>query len=140
MPDHNKETYDQYISTEFKIHKQGKELNVKVQRRKKDMYRKPTGAPHSVPILGTRIHEVLLSDRAVEKYTANGIVVNIFSQVDEEERQYDLFGSIPDHRRVPGITDPTSTKNWDLLVCWSDKSCTLERTVGIKESYPVQTT
>ena len=74
-------------------------------------------------------------DGSTGQYTANVIVENIFSQVDEEGRQYALLSEITDHkkdasalskdegftvshngRRVPKIT----TRGWKIQVEWKD--------------------
>jgi hypothetical protein len=89
----------------------------------------------------------------MERYTANVIAENLYSQCDSEGRQFLVLDEIIDHakdnsaiaitdgytissngNRVPKIT----TKGWKLLRQWRDGSSTWVPLVDLKESNPVE--
>jgi hypothetical protein len=79
-------------------------LPAKVIGRKHDRDGKPLGIGHSNPLLDTRIYEVQFPDGHTEEFTANTIVENIYSQVDNEGNQFLLLDEINDHKRDGSAT------------------------------------
>jgi hypothetical protein len=89
----------------------------------------------------------------MERYTANVIAENLYSQCDSEDRQFLVLEEIIDHakdnsaitiadgypissngNRVPKKT----TKGWKLLCQWCDGSSTWVPLVDLKDSNPVE--
>ena len=64
-----------------------------VTRRIKDCDGNPVGKRATNPVLDTRQYEVEFQDGSVETYTANLIAENIYSQVDEEGRYFQMINS-----------------------------------------------
>jgi hypothetical protein len=92
-------------------------------------------------------------DGSTETVAANLIAENLFSQVDEQGRTYQIMKDITDHRtndkavsladgyitnksgtRKPKIT----TAGWELEVEWKDDSTTWVPLKHLKESNPVE--
>ena len=70
----------------------------KVTKRLRDSNGLPIGVAHDNPMLDTIIYEVKYHDGHKASLTANTIVENLFSQVDEEGNQHVLLDCIADHR------------------------------------------
>ena len=92
-------------------------------------------------------------DGLVDKYTANIIAENMFTQVDDEGNQYLIMNEITYHRKdntaIPisyGITrgyngneSPKITKySWELLVKWKDGSTSWMKLKYLKESILIE--
>jgi len=108
---------------------------------------------NSNPILDTRVYQVQLHDGHIKEFSANIIAECIYSQLDDEGRQYVLFDAIIDHRttsdKLPeeelfqvsengNIHQQRTTKGWQLCVSWKDRSTSWEPLKDMKEAYPVQ--
>ena len=89
----------------------------------------------------------------MERYTANVIAKNMYAQVDDEGRQYQILREITDHkkdetaipisqgtvRNINSTMKPkVTTKGWKLLIQWKDGSQSWEKLKDLKEAYPVQ--
>ena len=109
-----------------------------VIKRARDDKGRPVGKANPNPLLDTREYIVELMDGTRDKYFANQIAENLWSQCDAEGRQHAVFSEIVDHRknaraickddgfeRGPnGQRRPKKTTvGWDLLVEWKDGSC-----------------
>jgi hypothetical protein len=101
----------------------------------KDEDNKPIGLCASNPILDTWQYKVDFPDGSTESYSANLIAESLYSQVDEEGRQFQLMDKISDHLKdgsALSMDDGTfvdrngntqksmTTKGWELLVTWKD--------------------
>lgn len=75
----HQEAYDQYISAEVLLPKDGQEVLGQVVARKRDADGNPIGRGNSNPILDTRLYEVKFSDGNVAEYSANVIAKCIYS-------------------------------------------------------------
>ena len=125
----------------------------RVVKRAKGSSGEPLGRAHTNPLFDTREYIVEFTDGTTDKYFANVIAENMYSQIDAEGHQYQLLQEIVDHRsngsavtrdngfhiskngnRVPRPT----TKDWDLLVAWKDGSTDWIKLKDLKDSYPVQ--
>jgi ribosomal protein L15 len=91
------EAYDQYISAEVLLPKDGQEVLGQVVARKRDADGNPIGRGNSNPILDTRLYEVKFSNGNVAEYSANVIAECTYSQVDNKGRQYVLMDDIIDY-------------------------------------------
>ena len=58
----------------------------------------PIGHRNTNPLLDTREYECLLDDGVTERYTANQIAENIYSQCDAEGLTHLVLSEIIDHR------------------------------------------
>jgi hypothetical protein len=97
--DYTPEAYDKWLEAEVLLPKGDCYATGKVVKRKRDDDGLPIGKAHNNPILDTRIYEVEFQDGHVEEYAANVIAECLFSQVDEEGRQYLLLSEIVDYRK-----------------------------------------
>jgi hypothetical protein len=151
--DYTPDSFDQYLTAEVLLPRNGEEHQGTVRRRVKDEDGKPIGLRSSNPILDTRQYEVDFPDGSTESYSANLIAENLYSQVDEEGRQFQLMDEISDHRKdgsALSADDGTfvdrngkshkrmTTKGWELLVSWKDGTSDWIKLKDMKESYPVQ--
>jgi hypothetical protein len=78
----------------------GNERRGRVTKRAKGLYGDEIGRAHSNPLFDTREYVVEFTDGTEENYFANVIAENMFSQVDNEGRQYLLMEEITDHRET----------------------------------------
>jgi len=67
--------------------------------RKCDSDGNPVGKRHTNPILDTHIYEVQFPDGHVEEFAVNVIVENLYSQVDDEGKQFLLLDETVKHRK-----------------------------------------
>lgn len=99
------------------------------------------------------MYQVEFADGNVKEYAANLIAEAIFSQVDDEGRDFRLFDEIIDHEKDASalrrddsfitssngnVHQRKSTKGWKLLVQWRNGSSTWLHLRALKESHPVQ--
>jgi hypothetical protein len=153
--DWDPETYDKYISAQVLIPSSTADQDVlgTVIGRKRDIHGNPIGTANSNPILDTRVYQVQLPDGHIEEFSANIIAECIYSQLDDEGRQYVLLDAIIDHRttsdRLPeenlfqistsgNIHHRRTTRGWQLCVLWKDNSTSWEPLKDMKEAYPIQ--
>jgi hypothetical protein len=153
--DWDPESYDKYISAQIFIPKSGTDHDVlgTVIGRKRDIHGNPIARAHSNPILDTRVYQVELPDGHVEEFSANKIAECIYSQLDDEGRQYVLLQEIIDHptteEALPeeeryqvtlngNIHPKRTTKGWHLCALWKDGSTSWESLKNMKEAFPIQ--
>jgi Reverse transcriptase (RNA-dependent DNA polymerase) len=152
--DMSEEIMDKYLNTELIFDMgTGAERRGRVIKRAKGTTGQPIGRSHANPLFDTREYVVEFTDGSTENYFANVIAENMYAQVDDEGRQYQLLDDIADHRsdgtalriengftvskngnRVPKQT----TRGWSLLVNWKDGSSDWVKLKDLKDSYPVQ--
>jgi hypothetical protein len=151
--DYTEEAFDKYITAQVLLPKGDSFQTGQVKRRKRDHNGDPTGRADSNPILDTRVYEVEFSDGATQEFSANIIAESLYSQVDEEGRQYIIMEEISEHKKdgnAIGIDDGytekqganrqrrRTTKGWKLLVTWKDGTTSWEPLADLKESNPVE--
>jgi hypothetical protein len=147
------ETFDQYLQAEVMLPRGGEAHRGTVQRRVKDGDGLPVGRANQNPLLDTREYEVVFPDGATEAYTANLIAENIYSQVDDDGRQFAILSEIVDHRsdrtalkKAEGYSETKSgnlvpkrtTRGWEILCEWKDQSTDWIRLADLKDSYPIE--
>ena len=147
------EAYDEYISAEVRLPRDGKEILGTVTGWKRDADGNPVGHAHINPILDTWIHQVTFPDGDTAEYNTNLIAECLYSQVDDEGRQYLMIKEIIDHKRtdeaIPdegifqishngSIHRRRTTKGWKLCIAWVDGSTSWESLSNMKDSFPVQ--
>ena len=105
------------------------------------------------PILDTRIYEIRLPDGSEIEMTANKIIENIHSQVDEHGHYGTFFDSVIDIRKDESVVKKEdgyiitnqgrkkrriTTKGWQACILWKEGSDTWVPLSEIKESNPVE--
>jgi hypothetical protein len=151
--DYTPEALDEYLAGQLMLPHGGEYQLARVINRKRDSEGAPMGKRHPNPILDSRLYDVEFPDGSTEVVAANLIAENLFSQVDEQGRSYQIMKDITDHRsndkavslangyitntsgtRKPKIT----TAGWELEVEWKDGSVTWVPLKHLKESNPVE--
>jgi hypothetical protein len=148
------EVLDKYLNAELIFDMgTGAERRGRVIKRAKGTTGQPIGRGHANPLFDTREYVVEFTDGSTENYFANVIAENMYAQIDDEGRQYQLLDEIADNRsdgtalriekgftvsrngnRVPKQT----TRGWYLLVNWKDGSSDWVKLKDNKGLYPVQ--
>ena len=151
--DFTPDSYDNYLTAEVLLPRDGQLHSGTVRKRVTDADGNPVGKAHSNPLLDTRSYEVEFPDGSTDVYAANLIAENIYSQVDDEGRQFSIMQEITDYqkgdtaigkadgfwidksgRRRPKMT----TRGWEFLVSWKDGSASWAPLKDLKESNPVE--
>jgi hypothetical protein len=123
-----------------------------VKERRKDPFGNPIGKAHANPLLDTREDVVELEDGSKETYFANVIAENLWSQCNEEGREFLIFKEILDHHtngHALPIADGFTTRNgrqfpkkttagWELMVEFADGNAQWLPLKEVKESNPVE--
>ena len=144
---------DNYLNVNVIMFRGGDILKGKVASRVRGPDGNPVGIANSNPILDSREYIVEFPDGSAEAYTANVIAESLYSQVDDEGREFMFMEAIIDHKKdgsAVAMDDAyirsyngtnrrrTTTQGWKLLVRWKDGSTTWEPLRNIKESNPVE--
>jgi hypothetical protein len=147
------DAFDKYISAEVLLPKGDQFILGKVIDRKRDIHGQPVGRSHNNPILDTRVYQVEFPDGHSEEFTANTIAECLYSQVDDEGKQYVIIDEIIDWQTDDSALDESNkfqvshngnihprrtTKGWKLCVLWKDGSTSWESLASLKEAFPVQ--
>ena len=114
-----------------------------------------TGTCHDNPFLNTITYDIEFSNGQVKEYGANIIAKNMLTQVDLDGYSLSLMDSIIDHSKDPSQAIPMedkyittksgqrrlqkTTKGWNLLIKWKDKSKAWINLADMKEVQPVET-
>jgi hypothetical protein len=124
-----------------------------VTKRMKDAAGNPIDTAHDNPILDTRLYEVEYLDRHKAAMAASVIAENMLAQVDHDGNRQILFETITYHRNdgtelqegEPSIKNSSrvtrnveTTKGWECLIQWHNRSTTWNKMKDIKDSCPVQ--
>ncbi len=97
--DVNDETLDKYLNAELIFDMgTGAERRGHVIKRAKVTTGQPIGRGHANPLFYTREYVIEFTDGSLKNYFANVIAENMYAQVDDEGRQYQLLDKITDHR------------------------------------------
>ena len=148
------EDYNGLLQAEVMLPKNGEKMEVaRVIRKVKDTSGMTVGSYHPNLILDTQIYEVMFNDGSIERYAANTIAENIYSQIDENGHRYQLFDAIVNHRsdgsavsKEDGWTTSKggkrskriTTKGWYFLVRWCDGQESWVPLKELKENNPIQ--
>jgi hypothetical protein len=156
MPEANEyteESFDKYLSAEVVLALGDREQRAKVTGCKRDTGGNPIGIANSNPILDTHVYTVEFPDGTEKEYSANIIAESLYSEVDQDGRQFQLINKIINHlsdesavSRDDMYVDKDgsnwhlrrTTKGWKLLIQWKDGMSMWERLANLKESNPVQ--
>jgi hypothetical protein len=150
---HDPDVLDNWITAQVLLPHGGNSARATVKARKRDADGNPIGKPNPNPMLDTREYEVEFPDGSTDTISANLIAENLYSQVDEEGRTFQVLGDILDHRtngHAVSKDDGTittksgkvrlkeTTKGWELQVEFKDGDTAWIPLKDLKESYPVQ--
>jgi hypothetical protein len=95
------ESYDELIGATFLLDPLQNADNFAtwetVKERRKDPFGNPIGKAHANSLLDTREYVVDVENGSEETYFANVIAENLWSQCDEEGREFSIFKEIVDH-------------------------------------------
>ena len=147
------EMYDRYLNAEFVVDRGGEQVRARVAKRARFDTGAPIGQQHSNPLLDTREYECITEDGVLERYSANIIAENIYSQCDTEGHSFLVLQEIADHKSdLSAITIDNgfdishngnrtakkTTRGWHLLCNWKDGSCDWVALKDLKDSNPVE--
>ena len=110
------------------------------------------GRKHRIPTLDSRVYVVEFPDGEQVDISYNTLAEHLFSQVDSEGNQYQIFKEIVNHRRGKGAVDKAdqfthyqgkkskkkTTAGWDLEVEWKDGSTSWLSLRELKNSNSVE--
>ena len=146
MPD----AYDQYLTANILIERQGEPMRGTVVRRAKDQHGAAIGIPNNNPLLDSREYEVEYPDGTVDVLTANQIAESLYSRTDAEGREHMLMREILEHKFDGNLLSKDdmmiqgtnrlrrTTKGCQLLISWKDGTTSWLPLADMKESYPVE--
>ncbi len=146
--------YDKYIGAEVMMDVPGEgPRRATVKRRVEDLEGKKAGSYHRNPMMDTREYELEYDDGTHDRYFANVIAENLYSQVDSEGHQFLVLDEISDHRsdgtailvadgftvsrngnRIPKKT----TRGWQLLTQMKEGVSEWIALKDLKDSNPVE--
>lgn len=147
------DAFDTYIGAQLLVPRDGERVNARVTKRMRNNNGVPIGTRHDNPMLDSREYEVEFDDGSTQEYFANVIAENLYSQIDEEGRQYLVLKGIVDHKAdESAITkeDGTfrtnsgnlrmkkTTRGWKLLVEWMDGTTDWMPLKDLKEANPIE--
>jgi hypothetical protein len=93
------DTYDRYLNSEIVVDREGEQVRARVVKRARTEAGAPIGRAHANPLFDTREYDCIFDDGTTERYTANIIAENLFSQCDSEGRLFLVLKEIVDHSR-----------------------------------------
>ena len=162
MDDLDADTYDKLIGAQFVLDPHDTvnggagncaTRTATVVARALDHLGHPLGRAHQNPILDNREYIVEYEDGTTDKYLANTIAQNLWSQCDGEGRQFQVFREIVDHRkdnRALSMSDgfvsgpngerkpKKTTIGWQLEVEFADGSTEWVPLKEIKAGNPIE--
>jgi hypothetical protein len=146
------DAYDKYIGAQLDMPLMDAMANATVKARKRDHEGNPIGSSNANPLLDTRVYEVEFADGTIDDYAANVIAENMYAQVDDEGRQFNILEELVDHRKdetalegepyvtIHGRQHPKRTTiGWQICVKWKDGSTSWENLKDLKEANPIET-
>jgi hypothetical protein len=152
-PDVDVETYDRYLNAEVILERDGEPVRARVAKRARAETGAPIGRSHTNPLFDTREYDCIFDDGTLERYTANIIAENLYSQCDSDGHSFLVLKEIIDHAKdksaIPisdGFTigfngnrvPKKTTRGWKLLCKWKDESTSWVPLVELKDSNPVE--
>lgn len=135
-PDIDVDTYDRYLNAEVVVERDGEPTRARIVKRARLQNGTPIGRLHTNPLFDTREYDCIFDDGTTERYTANIIAENLYSQCDSEGRSFLVLKEIIDHEKdhsaIPisdGFTlsfnghkvPKKTTRGWKLLCQWKDE-------------------
>ena len=146
--------YDLYLNSEVLLPQDGEHMQAaRVISRSRNDAGLVIGEYNSNPILDTRVYDVMFPDSSVQQYAANIIAENLYSQVDEDGRRYQLMEAIIGHKKTDKAVErgdewvigkngrkarKKTTKGWFFEVQWKDGLTSWSPLCEMKEAYPLE--
>ncbi len=143
-----------YIAAKVSLPRDGHTFaNARVVKRARDECGDLIGRSNPDPLMDTSVYEVRFDDGAVERYSANIIAENIYSQVDKDGTTVTYIKEIVGHKKddeaVPKsegtVTSPNgnkrlkqTTKGWWFLVELQNGTSEWVKLKDLKESNPIE--
>ena len=131
--------YDRYLGTELNINRGDGEIRGRVVKRARGNNGEFTGRSHNNPLMDSREYWIEVPDRDEEKYAANVIAENLYSQVDHCS---DATAISKDDGFVISSsgnrTSKRTTRGWELCREWKDKTSNWVKLKDLKDSNPVE--
>ena len=94
----NNNAYDRYLGAELSINRGDGEIRGRVVKRARGNDGEFIGRSHNNPLMDSREYWIEFPDGDEEKYAANVIAENLYSQVDSKGWRYAVMKEIVDHR------------------------------------------
>lgn len=145
------EPLDGLLGAKTMLTRGGVKMEGCVRKLARDINGKTIGKFNSNPLLDTRQYEVAFEDGEVLNITANDIASNIYSQCDEQGREFELMEDIVDHMKdqdvltkeqatamMDGKTSRRTTKGWWFLVQWKKGESTWVPLKELMNSNPLE--
>lgn len=144
---------DKYIGAQLLLDVGGDTITGRVIKRARGADGSRIGRPHKNPLFDSRAYIVEFPDGSVEEYMANVIAENMYSQVDEEGRQFELMKEISEHKHDESAISKAdgfvasrggtkipkkTTRGWSLQVDWKGGTSSWVPLKDLKESNPVE--
>ena len=153
--------YDKYIGTQMVLSNEantGGNLATQpscatVQRRVAELDGTPIGRYYKNPLSDTPQYKIEFEDGSLDRYYANAIAENLYSQVDSKGQEFMILKKICDHRKnncvIAQCDGLTSSKNgnktpkrttigWEVLVERNDSQTKWIDLKDFKESNPIE--
>ena len=143
-----------YIAAKVRLPKGGHTFaNGKVVGRVRDECGELVGKSNPNPLLDTSEYEVLFNDGSVERYSANIIAENIYSQIDKDGTTVSYLQDIIGHRKDDAAVSKSegtvkdrhgrehqvkTTKGWWFLIELQNETTEWVKLKDLKESNPVE--
>jgi hypothetical protein len=126
------DVYDKYIGAQLNLPLQDAMKSTLVITRKCNIEGNPIRRSNTNPFLNTRVYQVAFPDSLTEEYVANVIAKTMYTQVNDEGRQFNIMEEIGNHRKDDKVLSPEEgyvmirgcqhhkqmTKGWQLCVKW----------------------
>ena len=151
---HDVDTYNRLVGAQIEIHRAGETIKGRVKDRVRTESGNLLGRADPNPLLDTSRYVVEYYDGSTDVLSANVIAEAIYSQVDDEGRDFLLLDDIVDHERDDdeALTESNcwevkkngdkvmkrTTKGWKFRVRWKDGSHNWLPLKDLKESFPLQ--
>ena len=151
--DTNAPGFDPLVNAQVILPHKGSDMMAKVLGRKRNADGNLIGRKHRIPTLDSRVYDVEFLDGERQQISYNLLAEHLFSQMDEEGVQHQLFHEIVDHRKNPKRAvekadqffvkngkrqKKKTTAGWELEVEWKDGSTSWIPLKTLKETNPLQ--
>ena len=151
---HDVDTYNRLVGAQIELNRGGETIKGRVKDRVRNEVGNLVGKADPNPLLDTSRYVVEYYDGSTDVLSANVIAEAIFSQVDDEGRDFLMLDEIVDHERdeKEALDDSNcwevkkngdkvlkrTTKGWRFRVRWKDGTHSWLPLKDLKESYSLQ--
>ena len=140
---------DKHIGVSLDLPHKGEMKHGTIKSRKRNNDGTLVGTAHDNPTLDSRVYTVDFGDGDYAEYSANVIMENLYAQVDEEGKQFQLLAGITNHKKTEEAvpikkgyyTTHTgtkrkviTTKGWKFLCEWFNGETTWIPLTDLKEA------